>query len=43
MEISNNKSQKINIEMSITGELQRKLIIKGPSTDPGTRVEILEV
>ena len=42
-EISSNKIQKINIETSVTGELQRKLIIKGPSIDPGMHVEILEV
>ena len=29
--------------MGVTGELQRKLIIKGPSIDPGMCVEILEV
>ena len=31
------------MKMSVTGKLQRKLIIKGPSIDPGTCVEILEV
>ena len=29
--------------MSVTGRLQVKLIIKGPSTDPGMSAEILEV
>ena len=31
------------MKMNVTGKLQRKLIIKGPSIDPGTRVKILEV
>ena len=43
VEISSNKTQRINIKMSVTGKLQRKLTIKGPSIDPGTCVEILEV
>ena len=43
MEISSNKTQRINMKMSITGTLQRKLTIKGPSIDPGMCVEILEV
>ena len=43
METSSNKTQRINMKMSVTGELQRKLIIKGPSIDPGMHVEILEV
>ena len=32
-----------SMKMNVTGKLQRKLTIKGPSIDPGTRVEILEV
>ena len=28
--------------MSVTGRLQMKPTIKGPSTDPGTHAEILE-
>ena len=43
IEISSNKTQRINMKISVTGKLQRKLTIKGPSIDPGMRVEILEV
>ena len=43
MEISSNKTQKINTRMSVTGEHPRKLVIKSPSIDPGTHAEILEV
>ena len=42
LEISSNKTWKINTKMSVTGRLQMKPTIKGPSTDPGTCAEMLE-
>ena len=43
MEISSNQPWKNNTQRSVTGEHQRRLTIKNPSIDPGTRAKILEV
>ena len=42
LEISGNKTWNVSTMMSVTGRLQMKPTMKGPSTDPGMHAEILE-